>query len=139
MKCRRRNKRISSPVLKREKSDPSKESTDHGILQWFYSIDISHASFVLQPNSGMRSIAKLISNFKNSKTHREQGGLTKQNLTKINNVYSKLPERNNISTLGMEYLKKEKEDFIKLRQKHFSVMVIWLFSKILHMFYISLF
>lgn len=78
----------------------------------------------MQPNSGMRSIAKLISNFKNSKTHREQGGLTKQNLTKINNVYSKLPERNNISTLGMEYLKKEKEDFIKLRQKHFSIMVI---------------
>lgn len=71
----------------------------------------------MQPSSGMKSINKLWSNFKNSMTNREISLASKLNFNKANDVYSNVPS-NNISAFGMEHLKREKEDFIRRKERY---------------------
>ena len=83
----KKNKRISSPILKREKSETNNEIVYQGKFYFIlFKIDINSSSFVVQPNAGMRSIAKLFNKYKNPKTHREQSELMKQNINNINSL-----------------------------------------------------
>ena len=112
-----KKKKVWDSVLKRDKSESTNSNTNKGIREILINskLDISQVSFVMQPTSGMKSITKLWSNFKNSPMSRELTQMSKHNLDKVNNVYSKIPS-NNISAFGMDYLKREKEEFINVRE-----------------------